>query len=454
MVPVPDNKMLKRILLFLRSQTFSANTALVLGSQVLRSPLVLFTWAVIGRFLGAQALGRIQIAFLLPMIVSVFSSLGLPVANSYLLGKRKYSVESILGNNLLWSVGVSAAAVILLIAAKPFALRFLPITPELFTAALVWIPLQQLYSVLMSMLLGERRFLLHSWTGLLNGLSMAIGAVLAVLVFKMGLVVVTWTLVGTTGVLVCYLLWLYRPQRLPLIAPSLALMKDSLSLGLKAYFGNILQFFNYRLDAFVVAYFAGATALGVYAAAYSVTELLWYVPQAIATVLLPVTASSQAKEATARTSRICKLSVTLGLITGLAVAAAAPIAIPRLLGPEYVKSVAMIWLLLPGAVSFISAKILAADLSGRGRPEFGSYAAFGGLVVTIVGNLLLVPRFGAIAAAGISSLAYLGEATYLVHRYSKVVSVSYSSLLLPRLEDILDISDLIIVGSRRFLIGS
>jgi O-antigen/teichoic acid export membrane protein len=114
----------------------------------------------------------------------------------------------------------------------------------------------------------------------------------------------------------------------------------------------------------------------------------------------------------------------------------------------------LIWLLLPGAVSFIYAKILAADLSGRGRPEFGSYTAFGGLVVTVVGNVLLVPRFGAVAAAGISSLAYLGEAIYLVNRYSKVVSVSYSSLLLPRLEDILGISDLIIVRSRRFLIGS
>jgi len=429
MVQAPKREMLKRILLFLRSQTFSANTALVLGSQVLRAPLVLFAWAVIGRFLGAQALGKIQIAFLVPMTVSVFIGLGLPVANSYLLGKRKYSVESILGNSLLWSVGASTAAVALLIAAKPFVLRYLAITPELFTATIVWIPLQQIYSVLTSMLLGERRFLVHSWTGLLNGLCMAFGAVLAVLVFKMGLVATTWTLVGTTGVVACYLLWLYLPLQLPSIMPSPALMMDSLTLGLKAYFGNILQFFNYRLAAFIVAYFAGASALGVYAVAYSLTELLWYVPQSVATVLMPVTASSQTAEATSRTSRICRLSITCGLIGGLAMAAAAPIAIPRLLGTEYGKSVALVWLLLPGAVSFILAKIIAADLSGRGRPEFGSYVSFAGLFITVPMNLVLVPFYGATASAIISSVVYFAEATYLLLCYRRLTQASLASLV-------------------------
>ena len=427
--------MLKRILASLHTQSFSINTALVLGSQVLRSPLVLFAWAVIGRFLGAQALGKIQIAFLLPLTVTVFISLGLPVANTYLLGKRKYSVESILGNSLLWSVATSTAAAALLIAAKPLAMRYFSIPAELFTAAVVWIPLQQVYSVLMSMLLAERRFLLHSWIGFLNGLSLAVGAVLAVLAFKMGLVAITWTLVSTTGVLVCFLLWRYRPQRLRLIVPSLALMKESLSLGLKAYFGNILQFFNYRLDAFVVAYFAGATALGVYAVAYSITELLWYVPQAVATVLMPVTGSSQITEATSRTSRICRLSVAFGLIAGLAAAAVAPIAIPRLLGPEYSKSISMVWLLLPGAVSFICAKILAADLSGRGRPEFGSYAALGGLLVTVPMNLVLVPLYGATASAAISSVVYFTQAVYLLFCFRRLTLASFSSLLVPRRRD-------------------
>jgi len=404
---------------------------------VLRSALVLFTWAVIGRWLGAQALGKVQIAYLLPLSVAIFLSLGLPVANSCLIGKRQYSIENIFGNNLLWSLLGSALAVSILLLAKSVALKYFSISSDLFLAAVVWIPLQQLYNVLLSLLLAERRFVLHSWIGFLNGITMAAGTFLAAVVFKSGLVAVTWTLVGTTGIFVGYLLWLYRPGHLAALIPSRPLIHDSLRLGLKAYFGNMLQFFNYRFDSFIVAYFAGTTALGVYAVAYSVAELLWYIPQAVATVLMPVTSSSEADVATSRTSRICRLSIALGVLSGLAVAVATPVVIPRLLGAEYSKSVALIWILLPGAISFVCAKILAADLSGRGRPEFGSYAAFGGLVATIPLNLVLVPHYGATASAAISSAVYLAEAAYLLLCYSRFTLVSFSSLLVPRRRDFL-----------------
>jgi len=418
-------------------RSFSANTFVVLGSQVLRSALVLLTWALIGRWLGAQALGQVQLAYLLPISVSVFLNLGLPVANSCLVGKGEFPVESIFGNNLLWSVIGSVLAVAGFLAFRPTALRYFPLSSDLFCAAIVWIPLQQLYSVLLSILLAERRFVLHSWIGFMNGLGMALATLATVVIVQLGVRTVTWSLVATTGIFVTYLLWIYRPSELSLLLPSRRLIHDSLHLGFKAYFGNMLQFFNYRFDSFIVAYFAGTTALGVYAVAYSVAELLWYIPQAIATVLMPVTSSSAAEAATTRTSRICRLSIALGVSSGLAVAAAAPLLIPRFLGMEYRKSVSLIWILLPGAISFVCAKILAADLSGRGRPEFGSYAALGGLIVTIPLNLVLVPSYGALASAAISSAVYFLEAIYLMACYSRLTMISLPSLLVPRRKDFL-----------------
>src|SRR5579859_310931 len=426
----------QRALAFFRARSFSASTFVVLGSQVLRSAFVLLTWAVIGRFLGAQALGRIQIAYLLPLSIAIFLNLGLPVANAYLIGKRQYPIENIFGNNLLLSVAGSSVAVVILLATKPAAIRYSSIPSELFIADVVWIPLQQLYSVLLSLLLGEQRFAEQSWIGVLNGICMALGTLLTAVVLKLGVPGVTWTLVGSTAIFVGYMCWLYWPAHISLLWPSKPLVTDSLRLGLKAYFGNMLQFFNYRFDSFIVAYFAGATALGVYAVAYSVAELLWYIPQAVATVLLPVTSSSEADVATLRTSRICRLSIGIGVMTGLAIALATPLLIPRFMGLEYRKSVSLIWILLPGAVLFVCAKILAADLSGRGRPEFGSYAALGGLLATIPLNLVFVPIYGASASAAISSVVYFAEAVYLLICYSRMTTVSVSSLLWPRRQDL------------------
>ena len=55
-----------------------------------------------------------------------------------------------------------------------------------------------------------------------------------------------------------------------------AILRQMLAFGLRGYVGNLLQFFNYRLDLFIVGILLGPAAVGIYTAAIGLAELLWH----------------------------------------------------------------------------------------------------------------------------------------------------------------------------------
>jgi Na+-driven multidrug efflux pump len=69
-------------------------------------------------------------------------------------------------------------------------------------------------------------------------------------------------------------------------------------------------------------------------------------------------------------------------------------------------AVVPLWLLLPGVFTLSGAKILTSYLSGIGKPIYATWIAGGGLVLTVILDLFLIPRFGIAGAAAASSIVY------------------------------------------------
>jgi O-antigen/teichoic acid export membrane protein len=63
-------------------------------------------------------------------------------------------------------------------------------------------------------------------------------------------------------------------------------------------------------------------------------------------------------------------------------------------------------LLLPGFVALALQSLLGQYFASRGFPNFVSFYWLIGLIVNVTLNLLLVPRFGLLAAAASSSVGY------------------------------------------------
>ena len=102
------------------------------------------------------------------------------------------------------------------------------------------------------------------------------------------------------------------------------------------------------------------------------------------------------------------MGLTFG--AGVALALAAPLLIPAILGPEYAQAIPLVWLLAIGAMPMASYHLDVATLNGLGQLGASSRAATVGAAILVLVSLALIPSLGVWGAALASIAAYTGMA--------------------------------------------
>ena len=206
------------------------------------------------------------------------------------------------------------------------------------------------------------------------------------------------------------------------------------------FLANLVQFLNYRLDVFVIAYFLrdkNAAELAWYTTAASIAQLLWLPPQAMQNVLFPsltsITDDAQRAETAARAMRFC-LALTVAM--GSVLAVAGPWVISLLFSHRFDGSVRPLRLLLPGVVVFSVATVLASHLGAIGKPRLNLVASLVGLVPTVFLLFWLVPWIGIAGAAIASSVAYTVTALMILAFFCAETSLSLRDALMPKRSDV------------------
>ena len=214
-------------------------------------------------------------------------------------------------------------------------------------------------------------------------------------------------------------------------------LRAATAFAVPCYAANVAQFLNYKLDVFVVGFFAGAASVGRYTLAVSLGQLLWLMSNSVAMVLLPKVAASTDESVSIRhTARVTRLSLWATAVCGLALAVLATQAIPMLYGEAFRPSVmALLWL-LPGIVVFSIANVLAAYIAGIGKPRLNLLVSGVSLIVTIILDLLLIPKLNIVGAAIASTVSYSLSALLLILFFRRETGASLREILLPTSEDV------------------
>jgi O-antigen/teichoic acid export membrane protein len=99
-----------------------------------------------------------------------------------------------------------------------------------------------------------------------------------------------------------------------------------------------------------------------------------------------------------------------------------------LFGQEFAGAVPAFQIQLIGLAAHGADGVLAGYNVGIGRPEFNTYTALVGLVVTVIGDLLFIPPYGLIGAAAVSSVAYTVKALTFTVIFLVTSGVSFAQL--------------------------
>jgi O-antigen/teichoic acid export membrane protein len=349
-------------------------------------------------------------ALLVPGMMALFLNSGIGVANVYFAASKRIDVRALTSNSVIYATlatifGMFILGALLTTGALEALLPGVPVW--LILVAMIWLPVGILSAYLTTILQGLQLIIK------INSINLAQGAVFLFLTFFL----VVCLGIGLVGVFMAYIwaglmtlvaliLLIQKEGGVFLSKWNLSVMRSTLSFGLKGHIGNVLQFFNYRLDMFIVNYFLGPADVGIYTVSVAIAELLWHFPNAVGFVIFPKAASTKPEVMNNFTPRV--FGITLGLTIlgaiGLVFLGKPVIAFvyssPFL--PAYVPMVA----LLPGVVLLGGAKVLTNEIAGRGYPHYNSINSGLALVLTVVLDFILIPRYGVLGAALASSIAY------------------------------------------------
>lgn len=243
---------------------------------------------------------------------------------------------------------------------------------------------------------------------------------------------------GSAVVPALYTIALLRRFGATLSSGWMKFSRAALKFGSHSQLGTITQYLQTRVDVLLVTYFLSLRDLGFYSVAISLAELLWYMPQAVASVLMPHVAANSDEDARRITPLFCRAVLTATAILSLGLAVISSWIVPRLL-PAFVPSTQILWLLLPGAVLGSVFKVLSSDFTGRGRPLETFYPAAAALAACFALGVFVIPHFGTTGAALVATLGYMLNALLYVRAYSRQTGVLTRDLFLLRWRDILSL---------------
>jgi O-antigen/teichoic acid export membrane protein len=175
-----------------------------------------------------------------------------------------------------------------------------------------------------------------------------------------------------------------------------------------------------RVDVVLLARLAGSFAVGIYSLPYRVFAMLLIIPHGLMGALLPVFSSDASRRDIRET---CSIVMQFLLVTALLIvlatwAFAGPILV-FLLGRSYWESILavkiLVWAAVPAFLNFTLNVLLLSANRERVFLWTGSVCT----VFNVLANLLLIPRFSYVAAAGVTvatECLLLGQNMYLARR--------------------------------------
>lgn len=201
--------------------------------------------------------------------------------------------------------------------------------------------------------------------------------------------------------------------------PSRSLARVITSYGIRAQVGGVISLMNLRLDFILLNLMAGPAVLGIYAIASKFAELVRIPATSLTYVLYPRFAKAGRVEAAAKARSLLPKAALLTTATIAPLWLVSSFLIPAVYGTDFEAAVVPAQIILLGfALSGVGA-VVTAFLYGVGHPGLNSLAMGAGLVVTVALDLLLIPRFEANGAAVASAVAYTVSSLVLLACFAR-----------------------------------
>lgn len=391
--------------------------------------LGILTGVLAARMLGPTGRGEYAAIIVWPMAIAGFLAFGVNQAIAFYLGQRSFTVSEIATGTGVIGLVQSALSVLIGLAVIPFALAnqsrnvlYLGILFVLFTPALFGMYSANLFQGMQDL---GRFNLIRTLTPLVYAVGLLAlffahrGTLTAVIVAQLLGYIVT---LAVGAVLVWKIL---RPR----IRWNPATIPRLLHYGVRIQGLSVATYFNQRIDQLVLSLLVAPKQLGFYAVAVSLSSAIAILPQAAGIVAFSRGSGQDSEGAKDTVGIAFRASLIWLLVACTMLFLLAPWLIRTVFGSAFEGSILACRILLPGAIATGLGFVLYNAASALGKPGLASYAESSSVLVTAGGLYLLVPRFGYVGAAIVSSVAYTVSFLVMLVLARQVLGIRLRTLL-------------------------
>lgn len=418
-------------------RTYFNDILSILGSNLTVTIANILAGIILSRVLGAAGFGLYSSIIVVPVIVIGFTQLGVRRSAIYHIGNKMYPEEQIVSALFILLLYTSSLS-ILICGFVFFFSDSQPFDPLIIAVVLLTIPLLLMNVFAGGVFLGKedirRASIMNAGPTILTlfftvlfvwALKLSVlGAFIAISVANLLMLIYVYRII-----IVKYrytITWKYHEN----------IIKSMVKLGIVNALAIFIMQLNYRLDILMLKKLSTLEQVGFYSLAMQIAEQLWHIPYAIESIVLSRSANSQDDQLMHRTvASIFRVSLLIALGAGVLIFFIAPFLIPLIFGVEYLSSVAMIQVVLPGILILVGFRILNSRLTGMGKPQVAIYTFVPALIINFILNLFLIPRFGGIGAAWATNVSYALGSIIFVMIYSRLVKMPVREILSYRRSD-------------------
>lgn len=427
---------------------FTKNTIITFLSRTLALFMSLLVSIILARSLGPEGRGIYALVILLPGILLIFFDFGITPATAFYIGKKKYPLSQIFGNNIFLSIFFSSlamfAGVLIIFLLRKHFFSGVPTNYLLF--GILYLPLSIFFYSVSAILLGVQKIKMYNLAFLLGGVFSLLLVVILVSIFKLGVLGAILAFIFSSLAPVIFLFITVRNLTKEI---SLRLnknyLKDVLSFGTKFHFSNIFAFLHSHINILLINFYINPVAVGFFSIANSLVTQIQSLAQSATVVLLPkIAAEEEEKKKKEFTPLVCRNIILITFLGALFFFFLAKWLIVLFYSKEFLSSVLPFRILLPAIVAFAGSQILAVDFIGRGKPMLNTYVNGGTLLLSIILSIILIPKFGIEGAAWALTVSYIAMFISKLIIYSKISKNRIKDVILFSSQDIEFYKNLII----------
>ena len=207
--------------------------------------------------------------------------------------------------------------------------------------------------------------------------------------------------------------------------------------GGSTHFGSIFNQLENQVDIFLLLYFLSPASVGIYSTGWVIASTLLNIANSLNVILFPKLSSTFDKDSAlnfTKKSIRCLLFICFG-VSILIVIAAYPF-IRICYGPAFVEAFWVTLILLPAIMAEVIFRTLFSWFKGIGRPLVTSVFTGISVIINIIFNILLIPRFGIMGAALSAAISYNLRTVLLIYYFIKTTDSKLRDIILIRIEEI------------------